>query len=131
MPRPPLPIGMWGEISTCVMKTDDKGEPIQHKSQARFRDYDGHARTVSAYGKTKTAAERALLKKLQDRAKTGQSGELTAMNRVKQAYDLWEAKFEEKVRAGERSGSSMQTYRSVAAKHVLPAIGELRIVERG
>lgn len=90
MPRAPLPIGTWGAISTWVVQTDDKGKAVKHKSQARFRDHDGRLRPVSAYGKTKTAAERALLTKLQDRAKTNHSGELTAMHKINHLLDLWE-----------------------------------------
>lgn len=75
MPRPPLPIGSWGRISTSIRQTDKNGKPVSHRSSARFRDHDGQVRPVTAYGRTATAAERALLKKLQDRAKTGQSGE--------------------------------------------------------
>ncbi|WP_405072003.1 hypothetical protein OG558_22175 [Kribbella sp. NBC_01510] len=70
MSRPPLPIGTWGSISTRVEKTDAKGKPVTCLSKARIRDHDGHVRPVTAVGKTKTAAERNLLKKLQDRAKT-------------------------------------------------------------
>jgi len=92
MPRPPLPIGTWGEISTWVVQTDDKA--IKHKSPARFRDHDGHLRPVSAYGKTKTSAKRAFVQKQQDRAKTNQSGELTAMHKVTHLLDLWETRFE-------------------------------------
>jgi len=61
MPRPPLPIGTWGDISTWVVQVDEKGKAVKHKSQARFRDHDGRVRPVSAFGKTKSAAERALL----------------------------------------------------------------------
>lgn len=129
MARPPLPIGSWGQISTWVAQTDDNGKPVKHKSQAKFRDHDGHVRPVSAYGKTKTAAERALLKKLQDRAKTNQSGELTAMHKISHLIDLWETKFEERIRDGKRSPTSLETYRRVIKNHIRPAFAELRIGE--
>jgi hypothetical protein len=80
MARPPLPIGSWGRISSRVLEIDENGKPVKVRAKANFRDHDGHVRDVTAYGKTATAAESALLKKLQDRAKTGQSGELTAMH---------------------------------------------------
>jgi hypothetical protein len=82
MARPPIPLGSWGEISRWPVATDAKGKPTKYKAQARFRDADGHLRPVSAYGKTRTAAERALLKKLQDRARTGHSDGLTAMHKI-------------------------------------------------
>ena len=65
MSRPPLPVGTWGSISTRVERTDAKGKPVRYLSKANFRDHDGRVRDVTAFGKTKTAAERALLKKLQ------------------------------------------------------------------
>ncbi|TCO15751.1 phage integrase family protein [Kribbella steppae] len=129
MPRPPLPIGTWGQISTWAAKTDHNGRPISHKSQAEFRDHDGHVRLVSAFGKNKTAAERALLKKLQDRAKTNQSGELTAMHKISHLIDLWETKFEQWVADGKRSPTSLDNYRGAIKNHIRPALGELRIGE--
>ena len=129
MSRPPLPIGTWGEISTWVAQTDDKGKPVKHKSQARFRDHDGRVRLVSAYGKTKTASERALLTKLQDRARTNQFGELTAMHKINHLLDLWERRFEGLVADGTRSPTSLDTYRRALKNHIRPALGELRIGE--
>ena len=76
MPRTPLPIGTWGEISTRTMKTTKKGKPVMHLAHARFRDQDGRVRAVTATGTTKTAARTALLTKLQNRAETNHSGEL-------------------------------------------------------
>lgn len=129
MARPPLQIGSWGEISTWIVQTDDDGDPTKYKSQARYRDHDGHVRPVSAYAKTKAASKRALLTKLQHRAKTSQAGVLTAMHRVADAVALWEAKFEELVSEGQRSPSSLDTCRRTINNHVLPAVGELRIGE--
>jgi hypothetical protein len=69
------PLGSWGEISTWITKTDARGKPIKHKSQAKFRDHDGHVRQVSAYGKNKNATERSLLTKLQPAVSEGNIGE--------------------------------------------------------
>lgn len=102
MARPPLPIGSWGRISSRVLETDENGKPTKVRAKANFRDHDGHVRDVTAYGKTATAAERALLKKLQDRAKTSQAGELTAMHKITHLLDLWEQKFAEMVADGQR-----------------------------
>ena len=124
-----MPIGSWGEISTWIAGTDDEGNPTKYKSQARFRDHDGHVRLVSAYAKTKTAAGKALLKKLQDRAKTGHSGDLTAMHKLTHLLDLWEEKFKEQIADGRRSPTSLDTYRRAIKNHVRPALGELRIGE--
>ncbi len=129
MSRPPLPIGSWGSISTSVEKTDDKASLSPTAPKTKFRDHDGHVRVVSAFGKTKTAAERALLTKLQDRAKTSQSGELTAMHKISHLLDLWEKRFEGLVADGTRSPTSLDTYRRAIKNHIRPALGELRIGE--
>ena len=90
MSRPPLPIGTWGSISTNVIETDNNGTPIKRQSQAKFRDHDGVVRNMTAVGRSKTASEQALLKKLQDRARTNQSGELSSMHKINHLLDLWE-----------------------------------------
>ncbi|TDW24134.1 helix-turn-helix domain-containing protein [Kribbella kalugense] len=129
MARPPLPIGTWGSISISVERTDAKGKPAAYRAKAKFRDHDGYVRPVSAFGKTKTAAERSLMKKLQDRARTNQSGDLTAMHKINYLLDLWEKKFEEMVADGTRSPTSLDTYRRALKNHIRPALGELRIGE--
>jgi integrase len=129
MSRQPLPIGTWGRIHTRVEKADEKGKPVQFRAQAKYRDHDGVTRPVSAFGKTKTAAENNLLKKLRDRAKTSKAGQLTAMHRVRQAIELWEGRFEELVTDGKRSPTSLETYRRAIKNHLLPALGEVRIGE--
>lgn len=129
MAKPPLPVGSWGEISTWVVHTDTRGRPVKYKSQAKFRDHDGHVRQVSKYGKTRTAAERALQQKLHDRAKTNQSGELSAMHKINHLLDLWEKRFEGLVADGTRSPTSLDTYRRAIKNHIRPALGELRIGE--
>jgi hypothetical protein len=129
MAKPPIPLGSWGEISTWVTETDSQGKPIKYKAQAKFRDHDGHVRPVSAYRKSKTAAKSALLKKLQDRARTNQSGELTALHKISHLLDLWERRFEGLIADGRRSPTSLDTYRRALKNHVRPALGELRISE--
>lgn len=129
MSRPPLPLGTWGSISTRIEKTDARGKPVTYLSKARIRDHDGHVRPVTAVGSTKTAAQRNLLKKLQDRAKANQSGELSAMHKINHLLDLWEKRFEGLVADEKRSPTSLDTYRRSLQNHVRPALGELRIGE--
>ncbi|MER7243183.1 hypothetical protein [Kribbella sp. NPDC000426] len=129
MPRTPLPIGTWGEISTRPLKTTKNHKPAKHLAHARFRDHDGKVRAVTATGTTKTAARTALCLKLQNRARTNHSGELTAAHKVNDLLDLWERRFENLVADGTRSPTSLATYRRALKNHVRPAIGELHIGE--
>ncbi|WP_432947830.1 helix-turn-helix domain-containing protein [Kribbella sp. CA-253562] len=75
-----------GRISTSVDKTDDKGKPLNFRAKAGFRDHDGQLRPVAAYGRTSSAAERALLK-LQDRSRNRRAGELTTLDKVSKAIE--------------------------------------------
>ncbi|NIK61460.1 helix-turn-helix domain-containing protein [Kribbella shirazensis] len=129
MPRTPLPIGTWGEISTRTLKTKKNGKPVKHLAHARFRDHDGKVRAVTATGTTKTAARTALLAKLQNRAKTNHSGDLSTNHTVNHLLDLWERRFEGLVADGTRSPTTLATYRRALKNHVRPAIGELHISE--
>jgi integrase len=128
MSRPPLPIGSWGSISTSVERTDDRGRPVAHRAKTKFRDHDGRVRVVSAFGKTKSAAKGALLKKPQERARTGQqAGELTAMHKMNDLIDLFEEKLKGSVKDGRFSPTTLDNYQGAIRKHIRPAVGELRI----
>ncbi len=129
MPRTPLPIGTWGEISTRTLKTNKNGAPVQHLAHARFRDHDGRVRAVTATGTTKTAARAALLTKLQTRARTNRSAKLSANHKINHLLDLWETRFEGLVADGNRSPTSLDTYRRALSNHIHPAVGELYIGE--
>jgi hypothetical protein len=110
MSRSQLPIGTWGNVRSRSERKDDKGKVVAWRTAAYFRDHDGHVREVTAFGKTKTAAEHRLLTKLRDRATTTQTGELTSMNKIHHLIDLWIEKFEERVSDGRRSPTSLTTY---------------------
>jgi len=131
MPRPPLLIGTWGEISTRTTKTTKNGKPLKHLAHAKFRDHDGKVRPVTATGTgtTKSAARIGLLTKLRNRAKTNHTGELTAMHKINHLLNLWERRFEGLVADGTRSPTSLDTYRRALKNHIRPALGELHISE--
>lgn len=129
MPRQPLPVGAWGRIRTQVVKQDAKGRPLNVWARANFRDHDGKVRVVSAYGKNKTTAEASLLNKLKARSAASQVGELTAMDKVSKAIEIWVERFAALVAERHRSPTSLDTYRRAINKHLLPAVGELRIGE--
>lgn len=121
MPRPPLDIGTYGTIR-CYETASG------WRATAKFRDYDGKTRPVERHGKTKAAAERNLKKALAERK--GPAGDsLTPDTRFKEAVALWFGKFQALADAGKRSPGSVDTYRSIMDRHVLPGLGELRIRE--
>src|SRR3954447_13134661 len=107
MSRPPLPIGTWGRIRTCVDAFDKRGKPSRHRALAQYRDFDGRTRQVEAYGRTPTGAANKLRQKLKERSEKGRAGELTAMHKFSEAAALWIVKFEEMVADGRRSPGSL------------------------
>ncbi|MEU4287610.1 helix-turn-helix domain-containing protein [Kribbella sp. NPDC026596] len=111
------------------MKANKNGKRVKHLTHAKFRDHDGKVRPVTATGTTKTAARTALLTKLQNRAKTNYSGDLSTNHKVNNLLDLWERRFEGLVADGTRSPTSLEAYRRALQNHVRPAIGELHIGE--
>ncbi|MFI6098703.1 tyrosine-type recombinase/integrase [Lentzea sp. NPDC051213] len=121
MGRPPLDIGTYGAIR-CYQEA--KG----WRAQTNYRDYDGHTRPVQRRGKTKAEAERNLKKALAERKAPAGDG-LTPDSRFKEAAALWFGKFQALADAGKRSPGSVDTYRSILDRHVLPGLGELRIRE--
>ncbi|WP_408610633.1 tyrosine-type recombinase/integrase [Lentzea terrae] len=54
---------------------------------------------------------------------------MTRDSRFKEALAQWFTKFQALADAGKRSPSSVDTYRSIMDRHVLPGLGELRIHE--
>ena len=55
MPRPPLPIGTWGDITLSVSPSGS------HVARASYRDADGVTRPVARAGRTSALARNKLL----------------------------------------------------------------------
>src|SRR5690349_11747370 len=81
MGRPPLPLATWGVITTAR-----RGEGWQ--ALTRYRDSDGTSRRVTATGKTRAGAIRALRESLAQRFSTG--GQLvTSDTRIAALATFW------------------------------------------
>ena len=119
MSRPPLPVGTFGHVRVT------EGPPGRFRARTAFRDYDGVRRDVEASGKTAAAAKRALVLALRDRsAPSGR--EVTPEMRLSVLGELWleELALEERVRP-----QTIDCYRRVWQKHLVPAVGQLRVRE--
>jgi integrase len=121
MPRPPLPIGTWGNI-----RTEQLG-PSRFRARARFRDYDGITRDVEAIGTTRPAAIRALKAKLRDRVAPNDD-DITRETRISVLADLLldELLAEERI-----TPQSISRYEISIRVSIKPALGDLRIREAG
>lgn len=118
MGRPQLPLGTYGKIR-CYPHGPS------FRAQTRFRDYDGVTRTVAKSGKTKAAAERALVTALRDRAHFDGGNTITPNTRLSIVAEMYWAEIED----SPRSPSTKGLYRDRIDQQVLPALGEVRLRE--
>lgn len=117
MPRPPLVLGTWGQITRSR-----RGRLWVAK--ARFRDFDGVTRLVERTGSTGRQAEDTLVEHLRDRTRL-HGGEITAESHVRVLADRWyDTLLERKVASG-----TLEAYRRSLRTHIEPALGALRIRE--
>jgi integrase len=119
MGRPPTALGTYGAVS---YESTSAGRPT---ARVRYRDYDGKVRRVSATGKTKAAALAALKTKLRDR-QTPAGADLSEKTRVSELSRLF---IKEKTDDGSVRPSTIRQYEHAADAHVVPALGELRLME--
>ncbi|OQO93027.1 site-specific integrase [Saccharomonospora piscinae] len=121
MPRTPLEIGTYGKIRYSAVSGG-------WRARAKFRDYDGRVRDVERTGKTQGKAAQRLRAAIKEW--TGSTmGELTGETRLSELAKLWLEGIEDDVARGEKSPSTLDAYRSILARHVMPGLGELRIRE--
>jgi integrase len=120
--RPPLPIGGHGKIRVNTVG------PKTIRAFCQYRDLDGRTRQVSATGASKSAAERALKARLATRS-ASTADDITGDTRFRIAAERWYRTIVAAVEAGDRSPSTAAQYRSFLDRHVLPAVGELRLRE--
>lgn len=129
MARPPLPIGTWGKIRTYPTHHNNKGKPDRFRAVAKYRGHDGRTRQVEGHGRSRTAAENNLRAKLKEAAATSRKGELTSMHRFAVAAAMWLERLSGAVNEGRRSPGTLRVYRLHLDKHILPALGDVRLGE--
>lgn len=130
MARPPLTVGTWGKIKVTAVGFNKNGRPTKHRATAQFRDFDGRIRQVRKVGRTQASAENALRAALQEMASlSAHAGDLAPTQRFEDAAQMWIQKVRTMVDEGRRSPGTLVTYESALTRHVLPAMGQLRIAE--
>lgn len=118
--RPPLPVGSHGKITTRKFGTG-------YQARCRYRDTDGQTRSVSATGPTSGAATRNLQNALLGRAAS--KDDITGDTRLAVVAEQWFEEVQSSANHGERSPSTVATYRRILDCHVIPALGQLRLRE--
>lgn len=116
MARPPLPPGTTGEISFTTLPSG------KIQASARLRTFTGQVKRVKASGKTKTIARRELQARAAVLAgvdSTSTLGPYSTTRALIESY-LWQL---------DPGKSTSDRYKTAARLHVLPALGELKIIE--
>ncbi|MEU4394990.1 helix-turn-helix domain-containing protein [Kribbella sp. NPDC023855] len=129
MAKQPLPLGTWGRISSRAVSRDAKGRADKFEAKARYRDFDGRTRRVTAWGKTATGAENNLRTKLKTRTKLRGSSEIKPDDRVAVAVELFLAEVKELGEQEVMAPGTYQTYRYQYDKNLAPRIAEVRLGE--
>jgi Phage integrase family len=122
MPRPSLPVGSHGKITT-------RQDGAVFVARTKFRDADGVVRPVKRTGKSRAAAERALKAALAVRQTPIAGGQLSPETRLTKVAALWLLKVEIAVDQGWCSPGSLSTYRSIYRAQVEPRLGQLKLRE--
>jgi integrase len=114
--RPSLAVGTAGRVRTYRTQQG-------WKARVLFRDFDGVTRDVEKNRKTRSAAERALAEALRDRVRIAGEDVITTETRVAALFKWW---LEQLV---DRSATTTAAYSYVGERHVIPALGSLRVRE--
>lgn len=123
MPRPPLPVGTHGKITTYEVS------PGRFRARSRYRHYDGKIYPIERYGASRAHAERRLKEGVRDWVAPVAAGEFSPNSRFRDLAVAWLAEFERDADRGFNSWGSVDTYRNRLVRIVLPEIGDLRARE--
>lgn len=127
--RHPLALGTWGSIQTWPAAVNDKGKPTRWRARTKYRDIDGRTRQIERWGRSSTDAANQLKSALMAQSRMSRDGELSGADRFAKAAEIWRTSIESGVGRGARSPGTLETYERTLKVHVLPALGEVRLLE--
>lgn len=119
MARPIQPLGTFGKITVQRTKTG-------YVASARFREFNGSYRRVSASADTAKSAENRLKEKIASGLPSRAEGDLNGQTRLTTVADVWLAEIAARQ---EHAPQTIDIYRDIVNRIVRPAIGELRLNE--
>jgi integrase len=118
MGRPPLPIGMHGEIDFHRARSG------RIRARTRVRDLDGVLRAVTRWGSSETEAAARWRVALREQASRGDA-EISPQTRLMSATRLWLDELDQ----SELAVSTRQLYRAAARRYLIPTLGSLCLGE--
>jgi hypothetical protein len=114
--RPSLSVGTAGRVRTYRTGTGWRARTL-------YRDYDGITRDLERAGRTRGAAERALAEALRDRVRISGTDVISGDTRVAVLYKTWSSQLVD------HSPTTTAAYEYIANRHIIPALGSLRVRE--
>lgn len=119
MVRPIQPLGTYGVIT--VRRTQSG-----YVASARFRELTGAYRRVSASAPTATTAANELKAKIAAGLPSKAEGDLNGQTKLAVVADVWLDEIEQRQ---EQAPQTIEVYRDIVRRIILPAVGELRLNE--
>lgn len=98
-------------------------------AQVFYRDFVGRGRRIRRNGRSKAEASRRVLKAVQDALAPGTSGQFRATDSLEKACQAWLSMFTGLVERGTRSPSTLDEYRNILNRIVVPGVGSLKLGE--
>ncbi len=118
------PIGL-GEHGGVTISRQD-GAYVAH---VFYRDFAGRGRRIRRSGRSKAEASRRVLKAVQDALAPTTSGQFRPADTFEKASAAWLSMFTGLVERGTRSPSTLDEYRNVLNRIVIPGVGSLKLGE--
>jgi integrase len=118
------PLGL-GEHGGLTIVRQDSG----YVAYVRYRDYAGRGRRIKRSGRSKADASRNVLRAVRDALGTDSDGEFSLSTTLEVAAKGWLVMFAGLVERGARSPSTLDEYRYVVARVIVPGVGSLRLGE--
>jgi integrase len=117
--RPIQPLGTYGVITVRRTKSG-------YVASTRFRELTGAYRRVSASASTATTAENELKVKIARGLPSTEAGDLNGQTKLTEVADVWLEEIEQRQ---EHAPQTIEVYRDIVRRIILPAVGELRLSE--
>jgi len=114
----PLVLGEHGGITITR-------EGNSYVAYVRYRDYAGRGHRVKRNGRSKAEASRNVLKAVREALGSDGDAELDRRSTLDEAARGWLAMFEGLVERGARSPATLDEYRYVVSRVILPGVGSL------
>jgi integrase len=117
--RPAQQLGTFGVIT---VRRTSRG----YVASTRFRELTGAYRRVTATGESRTAAENRLKEKIAAGLPSRAEGDLNGQTKIRTVAEVWIKEIEQRQ---DHAPQTIEVYRDIVNRIILPGIGDLRLGE--